>query len=205
MSQNENENKQKILLVDDNDQTRKLMKKFFIKAEENGDIDCEVLDVNSGKQAIKTLSEQEPDLIICDINMPDVSGFDVLQDFNKNYINKHPFCFFAFLSASDDEKGHAFKQNVMGFLSKKEMNYFVLLLQVKTWLRLAKLERQREGQADDAEESKEDNKNPDEMAKKDDSKDVVVKEGKKNSTKTDVKDDIKKKMGDKIKGLFSKN
>ena len=141
MGQDETENLQKVLLADDNAQIRMLVKKFFIKAKKRGDINCEVLEVSDGKQAIEVLEQEKPDLILCDINMPKLSGYGVLNYFNKTERTSRPFCFFAFLTSSTDEMQNAFSQNVMGFLDKNSMSYVVLSHHIKTWLRLAKLER----------------------------------------------------------------
>ncbi|MDH5560161.1 MAG: response regulator [Deltaproteobacteria bacterium] len=135
---------QKVLIVEDNSQTLELMKKFFSKARQRGDIVCDILEGSDGEQAIKMLVSEEPDLIICDIGLPRTDGYGVLKFYNDSYKKSHPFCFFTFLTASQEERKHAFESSVMGFLAKTEMNYFVLTLQIKTWLRLSFLERHLE-------------------------------------------------------------
>ncbi|MBN1564281.1 MAG: response regulator [Anaerolineae bacterium] len=40
---------------------------------------CNVLQANQGQMAIDILQEQTPDLMILDLAMPQVSGFDVLR------------------------------------------------------------------------------------------------------------------------------
>ena len=47
-----------------------------------------------------------------------------------------------FASLPEEEKIKAFKEGAMGFINKKDINYFVITLQIKAWLRLAELERQ---------------------------------------------------------------
>lgn len=141
MNQDEKEPVQKILIAEDNREIRHLMKKFFIKAKQRGDINCKVLEVSDGEQAIRVLSEQKPDLVLCDIHMPKLDGYEVLDYFNGVYIHSEPFCFFAFLTGSEEEKQKAYAENVMGFISKYEVSYNVLCQQAKIWLRLAKLER----------------------------------------------------------------
>ena len=39
-----------------------------------------VVGVNSGKQAFKYLRQYTPDLILLDIFMPEIGGFEVMQD-----------------------------------------------------------------------------------------------------------------------------
>ncbi len=130
-----------ILIADDNKQTVELLKKFFVKAKERGDLTCDIIEAYNGDEAIQMLDIAQPELILCDIGMPGKDGFEVLQHFNTFSCKQNQFCFFSFLSAAEDEKIRAFKEGAMGFINKKEINYFVITLQIKAWLRLVLLER----------------------------------------------------------------
>ena len=46
----------------------------------------EVLLVSTGIQAIETATEELPDLLVLDINLPDIHGFDLLRRLRKNEI-----------------------------------------------------------------------------------------------------------------------
>jgi two-component system, sensor histidine kinase and response regulator len=63
----------------------------------------------NGTTALKILNQQsnEIDLIVCDINLPDISGFDILQKIKSNSaINSIPFIFLtAYADAKDIQKG----------------------------------------------------------------------------------------------------
>jgi CheY-like chemotaxis protein len=133
-------NLQKILIAEDNKQTMQLMFRYFSKANERGDIVCELYKAFDGEEAIQKIEEEEPDLILCDIEMPKKNGFQVLEHFNETKASK-PFMFFAFCSASQDERIKAFKMGAMGFISKNKIDYFVTTLQIQAWLKLASLER----------------------------------------------------------------
>lgn len=63
---------EKILLVDDNNVSLSLAKKML------GD-KYEIYAVLSGEQALKFLEKKDADLILLDINMPDMSGFETLK------------------------------------------------------------------------------------------------------------------------------
>jgi DNA-binding response OmpR family regulator len=63
----------KILLIEDEAAIRQVLC-FFLK--HNG---YEVLDVSDGREAIQAIPEFKPDLIILDLVMRPVSGWDVLQ------------------------------------------------------------------------------------------------------------------------------
>ena len=182
MSQDVTENLQKVLIADDNVHIMNLMRKFFAKAKQKGDLICDVLEVSDGRQAIKVLEEHKPDLILCDINMPNLSGYGVLKYFNNTHVINQPYCFFTFLTSSADELQNAFAQNVKGFLDKNEMNYFVLSNQIGTWLRLAKLERMQEKKSTDKKE-----------------------EPKKEKPMNKIKKETSKESGETSIGFFSKN
>ena len=63
---------EKILLVDDNNVSLSLAKNML------GD-KYEIYAVISGEQALKFLEKKDVDLILLDINMPDMSGFETLK------------------------------------------------------------------------------------------------------------------------------
>jgi CheY-like chemotaxis protein len=130
-----------VLIADDNKQTVELLKKFFNKAKDRGDLVCEVIEAFNGDEAIQMLDIAQPELILCDIGMPGKDGFEVLNHFNTFSKKQNLYCFFSFLSAAEDEKIRAFKEGAMGFMNKKDINYFVITLQIKAWLRLVELER----------------------------------------------------------------
>ena len=131
-----------VLIADDNAQTRALLKRFFVKANERGDLDCQVIEAADGDEAIQMLDIAQPELILCDIGMPVKDGFEVLHHFNELSNRNNLFCFFAFLSASSEEKQRAFRSGAMGFLSKDDINYFIVTPLLRSWLRLAYLERE---------------------------------------------------------------
>ena len=70
--------KEKILLVDDTE--------FYRKAYTNklGMEGYRVTAVSDGLQAIKTLAQEKPDLVLLDIVMPGMDGFKVLQSMKAN-------------------------------------------------------------------------------------------------------------------------
>lgn len=131
-----------VLIADDNAQTRTLLKRFFEKANERGDLDCQVIEAADGDEAVQMLDIAQPELILCDIGMPVKDGFEVLRHFNEFSKRNNLFCFFAFLSASSEEKKRAFNAGAMGFLAKEDINYFIVTPLLRSWLRLAYLERE---------------------------------------------------------------
>ncbi|MDJ0517057.1 MAG: response regulator transcription factor [Trichodesmium sp. MO_231.B1] len=84
----ENYQNQKILIVDDEDNLRILLKRHL---EFQG---YEVTDANSALDALSILEQQEPDLIISDIMMPEMDGLEFCQRLRASNLGQLiPFIF----------------------------------------------------------------------------------------------------------------
>ncbi len=68
----------KIILIVDDDRLTLATAQKLLEAE------YKVVAVNSGKQAFKYLERHTPDLILLDINMPDIGGFEVMETLQKD-------------------------------------------------------------------------------------------------------------------------
>jgi CheY-like chemotaxis protein len=66
--------KPKILVVDDNAENRDLIMSIFRRLK---GIEVETIEAKNGQQAIELAREHQPALVLLDIQMPDVSGYDV--------------------------------------------------------------------------------------------------------------------------------
>lgn len=64
---------------------------FLSRAFEQSGLDCSLVSVSDGNQAIAYLSKQMPNLLILDLKMPKVGGFEVLQWIkNKPHLHNLP-------------------------------------------------------------------------------------------------------------------
>jgi CheY-like chemotaxis protein len=70
--------KKKVLLIDDDPMPRSMLGMFF------QEIGYEVLEASDGKQGIQVAVEGAPVLILCDINMPGMTGIETLQYLQGN-------------------------------------------------------------------------------------------------------------------------
>jgi len=68
----------KILLVEDEEIISDLLQR---KLKKEG---YEVLVASDGKEGLKSMRETEPDLILLDIIMPKIGGFEVMEEMNKD-------------------------------------------------------------------------------------------------------------------------
>jgi CRP/FNR family cyclic AMP-dependent transcriptional regulator len=77
-----------ILLIEDNSDIRENMGEIMELAGYN------VLLAPDGKQGVRLANEHLPDIIICDIMMPELDGYGVIHMLQKNEATKHiPFIF----------------------------------------------------------------------------------------------------------------
>src|SRR6516164_1975643 len=66
----------KILIVDDEPHLRMLIQQTLEELEEEG---VELLTAADGEQALETIREERPELVLLDVMMPKKNGFDVCQ------------------------------------------------------------------------------------------------------------------------------
>lgn len=93
--------KERILLIEDEIELQQNLKEIL---EHHS---FSVLTADNGIQAIFKIKKQKVDLIICDIMMPEMDGYEFLKIFRTEERNKHiPFIFLsAKVSAEDKQKG----------------------------------------------------------------------------------------------------
>ena len=103
------ENKKKILLVDDEPINNKIVQ-FLMKAEAEYDI----LGADGGRQALEILKEQKVDLVLLDIEMPDMNGKEVLSKIRECY--EIPVAFVTAGEKADEEEEELLKAD--GYLTK---------------------------------------------------------------------------------------
>lgn len=72
-------NQKRILVVDDEENARLGLSKLL--SNEGFLVDC----VSNGFEALNYLRQQEVNLIVTDINMPEMNGITFLKELNKNF------------------------------------------------------------------------------------------------------------------------
>lgn len=75
----------KILLIDDSPTSV-----LLFKANMPEDIECEIISAHKVASAVEAATEQDPDLIIFDYNMPEMNGLDLAESLLKKEV-KAPF------------------------------------------------------------------------------------------------------------------
>lgn len=91
--------KKNILVVDDEPSWLKVLRYFL---ENKG---YEVKTASSGTEALKALQTYHPDIILSDVRMPEMNGFDLLDTIRKNpEVSGTPVIFFSAIDDYDARK-----------------------------------------------------------------------------------------------------
>jgi two-component system LytT family response regulator len=101
--------KLRVLVVDDEPLARQRITGFL-----KHDTDIELLpECSDGVEAVHRIREDKPDLVFLDVQMPEVTGFDVLQS-----INEKDMPFVIFVTAYDQYAVKAFEVHALDYLLK---------------------------------------------------------------------------------------
>lgn len=105
-----------ILITDDESYTR-----FFFKKIINKIYNFRIFEADNGNEALTLLGNQQIDLLILDINMPGLSGYEVLKDIRsiKNYQNLPVII--ATTQDPDEEMSRFKALGINGFFSKLDI------------------------------------------------------------------------------------
>ncbi len=102
-----------ILIVEDSTTTRSLIRAVI---EELGDF--ETAEAASGFEALKMLPLQEYDLIITDINMPDINGLELISFVRNNPRYKHLPIIIVSTERSEEDKKRGMALGATAYVTK---------------------------------------------------------------------------------------
>lgn len=104
-----------VLIVDDSNAMRAVIKKIITLSGFQMD---KCLEAGNGKQAMELLSDQWVDVIVSDINMPEVNGLELLDLLAKNETLKEIPVIMITTEASEQRMKEAFARGAKGFIKK---------------------------------------------------------------------------------------
>ncbi len=129
--------KSTILVVDDNPQNLELLQAYL------EDLGCEVISAVDGVEAMQAVVDHSPDLILLDIMMPKMSGFEVCRRLKEDQATADiPVVMVTALNELGDIE-RAVAAGTDDFLSKP-INKLELLTRVKSLLRVRHLKGELE-------------------------------------------------------------
>jgi len=104
-----------LLIVDDSTSMRAVIKKIITISGFQMD---KCLEANNGREAMDLLSTNWIDIIISDINMPEVNGLELLDQLKKNDTLKEIPVIMITTEGSDERMQEAFSRGANGFVKK---------------------------------------------------------------------------------------
>jgi len=114
-----------ILLVDDHQIFRDGLHSLFIGVKE-----IRVMDVaGNGEEALKKYEDIRPDVVVLDISLPDVSGFEIVKRIRE--INPEAKILVLSMHENPDYVKRAIRLKVNGYLSKEETSRNLLIEAIK--------------------------------------------------------------------------
>ncbi len=139
----------KILLVEDDP----FIAEIYIKKLETSGF--EVLNVTSGKVALKQVEEQKFDLMLLDLVLPEMSGTEVLRELrhNKGYDQDLKIVVFSNLSSPEDRE-QVLGLGANGFISKTEFSPSEVVVEIERFLRQFKEQEKNSANESKAPEEK---------------------------------------------------
>jgi CheY-like chemotaxis protein len=127
----------RILIADDNQQNVELLEAHL------AGLDCEILTASNGEETLRAVEEHRPDLVLLDVMMPKLSGFEVCKRIRAEAATRDTLILMvtALNEPADFERG--VQAGTDDFLTKP-VNKLELLCRVKSLLRVRHLKTQLE-------------------------------------------------------------
>lgn len=124
-----------VLLVDDNDQNLELLEAYL------EDLACDIRKARDGLEALESVAKVAPDLILLDVMMPRMSGFQACKKLKADPATRDiPIVIVTALSEVSDVE-HAVDVGADDFLSKP-VNRLELVTRVRSLLKLSEAKRE---------------------------------------------------------------
>lgn len=124
-----------ILLVDDNKQNLELMQAYL------EGLPCRLLSATDGTEAVTIIDHESPDLVLLDVMMPRMSGFEVCQKIKSNPETRDIVVIMVTALQEVGDFERAVECGTDDFLTKP-VNKLELLTRVKSLLRVRLLKKQ---------------------------------------------------------------
>lgn len=121
--------KSRILIADDNPTNVELLEVYL------AEVDCEIATAADGRQTLEQVARFRPDLILLDIMMPKLSGFEVCKKIKEDPATRNIMILMVTALNEDGDIERAVAAGCDDFLSKP-VNKLELLKRVENMLKL---------------------------------------------------------------------
>lgn len=121
--------KHRVLIADDNDANRELLEAYLVG------IDCEIETSVDGQDTLEKVESFQPDLILLDVMMPKLSGFEVCKQVKEGEQSRRIMILMVTALSELGDIERAVAAGTDDFLSKP-VNKIELLKRVENMLRL---------------------------------------------------------------------
>jgi two-component system, cell cycle response regulator DivK len=101
-----------VLLVDDNEDLRHIVRSVLSFSG------YEILEAESGSEAIKKAASAQPHVILLDLDLPDINGIDVARSIKRNQRSTHIPIIACSAFSSAEEKEEALSVGMVDYLQK---------------------------------------------------------------------------------------
>ncbi|MCF7885539.1 MAG: response regulator [Candidatus Marinimicrobia bacterium] len=102
----------KILVIEDSEKSAELEKKILEKKGHT------IFVEHYGKDGLKTAKKEKPDLILLDIKLPDISGYDVCKKLKKSRKTRDITIFMVTSNDKIKDIEHAFRLGADDYITK---------------------------------------------------------------------------------------
>ncbi|MBU2025850.1 MAG: response regulator [Patescibacteria group bacterium] len=121
--------KRKILIVEDDEMLIEIYKKKFEKG------DFELIFVKDGKQAMREAKSKKPDLILLDLVMPEIDGFQALSFLKEDPETKDIKVVITSNISQESEKRKAMELGAADFLVKSNFDLSQLAEKIREYIK----------------------------------------------------------------------
>lgn len=136
--------KPKILIVDDTPTNLSILEEIL---EE----DCSISIAQSGTQALKLTEKFQPDLILLDVNMPGIDGFETCNKLKSREATRNIPVIFITARTEPEDVIQGFNEGGVDYITKP-FNHSEVIARVQTHLKIQQLIRQLESRNDQLKE-----------------------------------------------------
>lgn len=104
---------QRVLIIDDSSATR-----AYIRAALEAEDDMEVMEATSGFDALRILPRSRFDLLLVDINMPNINGLELISFIRRSETHRETPLMIISTEASERDRSRAFQLGANAYLAK---------------------------------------------------------------------------------------